>query len=152
MNKRQTIRLNESQLRRIVKESVKKVLKEGSDPWNNFLKIDETWKNVIKRNALQVLMKKVERLFHYFGYDLTPYDDYETFVEDMRSILDNSGAKDKYMLGFKVLSLDDSSIDIEQRANVGEEGGEDIWEIRHFKIDTYDFYEYYQNKTANSVN
>jgi hypothetical protein len=146
---KKTIRLTESELKWIVKESVNKVLRESSDPWNNFLKIDEKWKKLIKRDALFVLMKKVERYFHYFGHDLTPYDDYETFVEDMRTILDNLGSKDTHMLGFRVLNLDDSSINIEQRANVGEEYGEDKWEIRHFKIPTYDFYEYYQNKTAN---
>lgn len=145
------IKLTEQDIHRIVKESVNKVLREESDPWNNFLKLGETWKKVIKRNALQVLMMKVEKDFNYWGIDLTPYDDYETFVEDMRSIFDNLGSKDKPMLGFKVIGLDDSSIDIEQRVNVGDEYGEDVWETRHFKIDTYDFYKYYQNKTANSV-
>ena len=146
------IRLTESDLHRIVKESVNKIIEKEREPWYNFSKIGEEWQKVIKRNALQVLMKKVERVFNYWGVDLTPYDDYETFVKDMRGIFANLSNKDKPMLGFRDLGLDDSSIDLEQYANVGAEYGEDVWEIRHFKIDTYDFYEYYQNKTANSVN
>ena len=145
------IRLTESDLHRIVKQSVYKILREESDPWDNFRRMGEEWQKVTKRNALQVLMLKVEKAFKYWGVDLTPYDDYETFVEDMRGIFDNLGSKDKPMLGFKVLSLDDSSIDMEQKTNVGTESGEDVYEIRHFKIDTYDFYEFYQSKTANSA-
>lgn len=33
MNKKQTIKLNESQLRQVIKESIKKVLKEHEDDW-----------------------------------------------------------------------------------------------------------------------
>ena len=39
MNKKQTIRLNESQLRRIVKESVKRVLKEDSHSLGDYFEM-----------------------------------------------------------------------------------------------------------------
>ena len=66
MNKKQTIRLNESQLRQIVKESVKKVLREDYDGEN------EMW------NAAR------------------EYLDCETMLDYIEYLLDNDGLLDEY--------------------------------------------------------
>lgn len=67
MNKKQAIRLNENQLRRIVTESVRKVLKESLSPEEAAYQLNVmlgTINDELKQGGKMVTQKEIEELYN----------------------------------------------------------------------------------------
>ena len=79
MKKKQVIRLNESQLRRIVKESVKRLLNET----NNGYVVPHTWYGnySIIENIADEARKLIKNLEHNYWEEFDKPDEYPTVVE-----------------------------------------------------------------------
>lgn len=97
MNKKQVIRLNESQLRKIIKESVKRVLRESEEPTGDKLKAMLYYFRMTYGEYCQLSQETKEKMWNEYNSEMNQAleDDWVDFGEP------NSGSR--YVDGYGLL-------------------------------------------------